>query len=246
MHNFTLLLLALLVDFLLAVSLNPVSSKPPVTKTRIRYIGVLDDYDEEETPISKVPEQAGATTTQFIPLKCEYDPCVVPKVPCSVVAAQTKCYCPGITGPDELPTAPEIKELKQGASGLVEIHWCAPQSTVSYYKIIIEGSHEQQIFSNSSRTGLVQGVMVGSRVCVLAGNNVGFSAESEISCALFEPHKSNQAPEMSWVIAGGISLLVLALVLAVVLLWRWRRGRKNASMDGEGLRNPSYTTNETL
>lgn len=246
MQNFILLMLVLSVDFLLAASVNPLPSGPPVTKTRIRYIGV--DYDDEETttPISKVPEQAGANTTQFIPRECEYDPCVVPKVPCFVTAAQTKCYCPGITGPDELPTAPEIKELKQGASGLVEVHWCAPQSTVSFYKVIIEEGHEPHIFSNSSRSGFVQGVKLGSRVCVVAENNVGLSTESETSCALFEPHKSSRVLQMSEVIAGSIGLLVLALVLAGVLLWRQRRGRKNGNMDGEGLRNPSYTTNETL
>lgn len=247
MQNVTLLLLALLVDFLLAASVNPVASQPPVTKTRIRYIGVTDeDYDEETPkPISKVPDQAGASTTKFIPRECEYDPCVVPKVPCSVIAAQTKCYCPGISGPDELPAAPEIKQLKQGTSGLVEVHWCAPQSTVSYYKVITDGQ-EPQTFNNSSRSGLVHGVNVGTRVCVVAGNNVGLSTESDTSCAHFEPHKSSRVLQMSGVIAGGIGLLVLAVVLAVVLVWRQRRGRKNGSMDGEGLRNPSYTTNETL
>lgn len=235
MQNLSLLLLALLVDFLLAASVDPLASQPPFTTIRIRYISGIYDYDDEETPkpISKGPQPAGATTTQFIPRECEYDPCAVPKVPCSVIAAQTKCYCPGITGPDELPAAPEIKELKQGASGLVEVHWCAPQSTVSHYKVITEGGHEPQVFSNLSRTGTVQGVKVGSRVCVVAGNNAGFSTESETSCALFKP-KSSQV-QMSWVIIGGISLLVLALVLAVVLLWRWRRGRKNGSVDGKGL-----------
>ncbi|KAI5097676.1 LRRN4 C-terminal-like protein [Silurus meridionalis] len=248
MQNLTLLLLALSMDFLLAASVNLLTSRPPVTKTRIRYIGVDDeDYGDEETSklTSKAPEKPGATTTQFTPQECEYDPCVVPKVPCSVIAAQTKCYCPGITGPDEWPSAPDIKELKQGESGMVEVHWCAPQSTVTFYKVITNDGNEPQIFSNSSRTGLLQGVKVGSRVCVVAGNNVGLSTSSETSCTFFQPHKSNRELEMSWVIAGVIGLL-LALVLAAVLLWRWRRGRKNGSVDGEGLRNPSYTTNETL
>lgn len=248
MQNFTLLLLAVVVDFLLAASVNLLASRPPVTKTRIRYIGVVDDYDDEETskPSSNLTEQAGATTTQFTPRECEYDPCLVPKIPCSVISAQTKCYCPGISGPDELPAPPEIKELKQGVSGLVEVHWCAPQSTVTYYKVITGDGHKPQIFSNLSRTGSVRGVQDGSRVCVVAGNNAGFSTESKTSCAIFEPHKSNRALQMSWVIAGGIGLLVLASVLAVVLLWRRRSRRKNGNVEGEGLRNPSYTTNETL
>ncbi|KAG7335256.1 hypothetical protein KOW79_001852 [Hemibagrus wyckioides] len=247
MQNITLILLALLVDFLLAASVSLSASQPPVTKTRIRYIGVdYDDENETPKPSLKVPVQAGGTTTQFTPQQCEYDPCVVPKVPCSVIAAQTKCYCPGISGPDELPAPPEIKALKQGANGLVEVHWCAPQSTVTHYKVITEEGHEPQTFSNSSRTGLVHGVTVGSRVCVVAGNKVGLSTESEASCALFEPNKTNQALKMSWIIGGGIGLLLLATGLAVVLLWRWKRGRKNGNVDGEGLRNPSYTTNETL
>ncbi|TSK87427.1 Leucine-rich repeat neuronal protein 4 [Bagarius yarrelli] len=243
MQYFSVPLLALLVDCLLAVSVNP--SRSPVTKTRIRYIEVVDDYDDEETQKPE-PKQAGATTTLFTPRQCEYDPCVVPTVPCSVVAAQTKCYCPGISGPGELPAPPEIKGLRQGESGLVEVHWCAPQSTVTYYKVITEDGHEPQIFSNLTRTGLVQGVNVGSRVCVVAGNNVGFSSDSETSCAIFEHRKADRALQMSWVIAGGIGLLLLASVLAVVLLWRWKRNRKNSNVDGEGLGNPSYTTNEIL
>ncbi|XP_062840777.1 leucine-rich repeat neuronal protein 4 [Trichomycterus rosablanca] len=247
MQNVTLLLLLLTLDLLLAVSVKLPASQLPDTNIPIRYFPEVDDYDYEETTKPSVDhDQPKASTTHFIPRECHYDPCVVPEVPCSVISAQTRCYCPGITGPDELPVAPQLKELKQGERGELEVHWCAPQSTVTHYEVVVEGgSHDPQVYSESTRVGMVQGVRVGSRVCVVAVNNAGISGESETSCARFELPESSRAALTSGVAAGGVVLLVLILVVAL-LLWRRRNSRKSGAVDGEGLKNPSYTTNGTL
>lgn len=230
----------------LTASVKP--SRPPVTKTRIQYIpdDESDYEDTTEEPNSKDNKQPWATTPYISPKGCAYDPCTVSKVPCSVIAAETKCYCPGISGPEEIPAPPRLKELKQGAFGEVEVHWCAPLSTVTEYILIVDdGSFNPPAFSESLRSGTLQEVKVGSRVCVVAVNNAGYSTKSETSCSRFEPNEHNQVALISMITAGGIGFLLLVIVVTL-LLWKWRKTIKNAMVDTEGLRNPSYTTNEML
>ncbi|XP_072549696.1 LRRN4 C-terminal-like protein [Salminus brasiliensis] len=243
--NISLFLMASLVGFLWATSESPLaSSRPPVTKTRILYVG--DDYDDETSQPSLKPGPPRLTTAHFPPQECDYDPCVVPDVPCSVLSAQTKCYCPGLTGPDQPPEPPQLQEVRQGASGEVEVHWCAPLSTVTHYKLMTgDGEDLGLVFGELSRNGTVQGLKVGSRVCVVAINDAGFSVETARSCARFELQQASQAALGSGVFAGCVGFLVL-LLLAALLLWRRKSCRKRTTSDEEGLGNPSYSTNETL
>ncbi|XP_066498771.1 LRRN4 C-terminal-like protein [Hoplias malabaricus] len=243
--NYTLFLVVFLVDFLRAASVSPLGSRPPVTKTRILYIGDDDDYEETPQPSQNVG-LTRLTTAQFPPRECEYDPCVVPDVPCSVLSAQTKCYCPGLTGPDQPPESPMLREVKPGSAGEVEVHWCAPLSRVTHYKVMTEdGEAHGSIYGEFTRNGTIKGLKAGSEVCVVAVNDAGDSIKSEKSCARFEPLKTSQLVLTSGIIAGCVGFLIL-LSLAVVLLWRRKSCRKSGTLDGEGLRNPSYTTNETL
>lgn len=244
--NLSLFLMSSLVGVVWGASVSPSASQPTVTKTRVLYVEVEDDYDERTSEPPLKPGVPRLTTAQFPPQECEYDPCVVPKVPCAVLSAQTKCYCPGLTGPDQLPEPPELRELRQGESGAVEVHWCAPLSTVTHYKLMTEDGHGLgSVFGELSRNGTLHGLKAGSRVCVVAVNDAGFSVETEKSCSRFEPQEPSQAALRAGVIAGCVGFLVL-LLLAALLLWKRRSCRKSATMDGEGLRNPSYSNSGTL
>ncbi|KAL7861111.1 hypothetical protein AOLI_G00174600 [Acnodon oligacanthus] len=244
--NFTLFLMAFMVDILWAATVSPLASQPPLTKTHIIYIGGDYDYDEETPqpkPNSSLPR---LTTARFPPQQCEYDLCVVQDLPCSELSAQTKCYCPGLTGREQIPNPPQLRELKQRASGEVEVYWCAPLSTITHYKVVLDDEEGHgPVFSESSRNATIQGLKVGSRVCVVAVNDAGFSVKNDRSCARFEPQRTSQAALMSGVIAGCVGFLVL-LSLAALLLWRRKSCKKGGTLDGEGLRNPSYSANETI
>ncbi|XP_076844624.1 LRRN4 C-terminal-like protein [Brachyhypopomus gauderio] len=247
MSNFTLFLLVFVVDFMWAASVSPLTPDIPVTKTRIFYIpDIDDDYHEETSEPPNHPRLPGETTTLFIPQECDYDPCVVHEVPCSEISTRTKCYCPGLTGPQELPLPPQLREVKQETSGEVHVHWCAPLSTVTQYRLKVEGGESlPPVFGQFSRNGTVRGLKVGSRLCVVAVNDAGFSVETETSCIRFMPQELKQGAIRAGVIAGCIGLLAL-LSLVTLLLWRRRSCRKGRSLNGDGLGNPSYTTNETL
>ncbi|KAI4883380.1 hypothetical protein NFI96_005761 [Prochilodus magdalenae] len=203
--NFTLFLMAFTVDFLWAASVRP--SQPTVTKTRIIYVG--GDYDDYEDETPKPSHNSGLprlTTARFTPQQCDYDLCVEQEVPCSVLSAQTKCYCPGLTGPEQIPEPPQLREVKEGPSGEVEVHWCAPLSTVMDYKVVAEdGGH--RFFPQVSRNGTIQGLKPGSQVCVVAINGAGASEKNERSCARFEPRQTSQAALSSGIIAGCIGFL---------------------------------------
>ncbi|XP_017565235.1 LRRN4 C-terminal-like protein [Pygocentrus nattereri] len=243
--NFTLFLMTFMVDILWAATVSPLASQPSLTKTHIIYIGGdYDDYNEETPqpkPNSSLPR---LTTARFTPQQCEYDLCVVQDVPCFELSAQTKCYCPGLTGLDQVPESPQLRELKQRASGEVEVYWCAPLSAITHYKVVMD-DEDGPVFSESSRNATIQGLKFGSRVCVVAINNAGFSVKNDRSCARFEPQQTSQAALMSGVIMGCVGFLVL-LSLAALLLWRRKSCKKAGTLDGEGLRNPSYSASETI
>lgn len=244
MPNLLLVLMASMVGFLWAATVKPSAPGPPVTKTRIHYIEV--DYEEETPQPSRNSGLPRLTTADFSPKKCDYDPCVVQDVPCSVLSAQTKCYCPGLTGPHQLPEPPRLREVKQGSSGEVEVHWCAPFSTVKHYKLVREGGQILgSLFGELSRNGTLKGLEAGTRVCVVAVNDAGDSEIGERSCALFVPHNTSQVALISGIVVGCVCVLLL-LLLAALLLWRRKYWRKNGPSGGEGLRNPSYSTAEAL
>uniref|UniRef100_A0A4W4EBN9 Uncharacterized protein n=1 Tax=Electrophorus electricus TaxID=8005 RepID=A0A4W4EBN9_ELEEL len=245
--NFILFLLIFVVDFIWAASVSPLAPDLPLRKTNIIYIPDIDeDYEDETSKPSYGPRLPWETTTHLIPQECDYDPCVVHEVSCSEISARTKCYCPGLTGPQELPLSPQLREVKQGASGEAQVHWCAPLSIVTHYKLMVEGREGlPPVFGQFSRNGTVRGVKVGSRVCVVAVNDAGFSVETEMSCTQFMPQELSQGAVRAGVIAGSVGFLAL-LSLVALLLWRQKSCQKDRSLNAEGLGNPSYTINETL
>lgn len=237
----TLLLLLYLSELIRAASVGPSLLQPPVT--RVRIIAVEDDYDDESSVTTLAPRSPGATTTRAIPRICNYDPCVVQTTPCSEISAQTGCLCPGVTGPEERPEAPELREIKLEHAGQVVVHWCAPRSTVTHYKVTLKsGEGQEQVFGEYLRNSVVPGMKVGETVCVSAVNEAGVSEES---CAQYEYPTPDHAALSAGIIAGGVGFLTL-LTLVAVLLWRRRSCRKANMSDAGGLGNPSYTNDAVL
>lgn len=236
----TFLLLLLLSESISATSVGPSVLQPPVT--RVRIIAVEDDYEEPNSATTVGPRSPRSTITHAIPHICDYDPCVAQTTPCTEISAKTGCLCPGLTGSERKPKAPELRELKLEQSGQVVVHWCAPYSTVTHYKVTLKGGDEQQqIFGEYLRNGAVPGLKFGETVCVSAENEAGVSEES---CAQYEPPKLDYAALISGVIGGVIGILVLTLV--AVFLWRRKSCRKSVMGEAGGLGNPSYTNDGVL
>ncbi|XP_073677095.1 LRRN4 C-terminal-like protein [Garra rufa] len=221
-------------------SVSPSLQQPPLT--RVRIIEVEDDYDDESSKTTLSPQPPGVTTSRVIRRPCDYDPCVVQTTPCDQLSAQTGCLCPGLTGPEERPEAPELREVKLDGSGDVFVHWCAPRSNVTYYEVTLSGGNKQMVFGENVRNRAIPGLKVGETVCVAAGNKAGLS---EKSCARYELAEHDQAYLSAGIIAGSAGFLLLLLVLAIVL-WKRRTCRKGRMGDAEGLGNPSYTNDGAL
>uniref|UniRef100_A0A671LJW2 LRRN4 C-terminal-like protein n=2 Tax=Sinocyclocheilus anshuiensis TaxID=1608454 RepID=A0A671LJW2_9TELE len=237
---FMSLLLLCVMESVCTTSVSPSLHQPPLT--RVRIIEVEDDYDEESSKTTLSPQSPGVTTSRVIRRPCDYDPCAVQMTPCEKISAQTGCLCPGLTGPEKRPEAPELREVKLDGSGEVSVHWCAPRSTVTYYEVTLKDGNKQLVFGEYLRNGAVPGLKVGETVCVAAGNKVGVS---EKSCARYEPPQPDQAALSAGIIAGSVGFLLLLSALAVIL-WRRRTCRKGRMGDAEGLGNPSYTNDGAL
>ncbi|XP_067312790.1 LRRN4 C-terminal-like protein [Pseudorasbora parva] len=192
------LLLLCVMESVRPTSVSPSLLQPPLT--RIRFIEVEDDYDDESSKTTHTPQSPGVTTTTrgSISQLCDYDPCVVQTTPCNKISAQTGCLCPGLTGPEERPKTPELREVKLDGSGEAVVHWCAPLSSVTYYNVTLNEGKELKIFREHQRNGVIPGLKIGETVCVAAGNEAGLS---EKSCARYEPPQPDQAALSAGIIA---------------------------------------------
>ncbi|XP_052010902.1 leucine-rich repeat neuronal protein 4-like [Xyrauchen texanus] len=233
-------LLLFLLETICAASVGLSLLQPPVTRVRITEV---EDYDDEVTSkMTLAPKLPSLTTTRGVPQLCDYNPCVAQTSPCIEIATHTGCLCPGLTGPEVRPGAPKLREVKLDHSGEVIVHWCAPLSNVTHYKVTLKGRQGQEwVYGEFLRNGAVPELKVGEAVCVAAVNQAGVSEEE---CAPYEPPQPDQATMSAGIIAGCIGFLVL-VSLVVVLLWR-RRCRKGSMGEGEGLGNPTYTNDGAL
>lgn len=257
-RNLTTLLLFLnLAPFLLHLVTHAASVQPPVTHKKIKYMTVLDieneyeNYDEDHsTPPDKVVP-AKTTVLRRSRQFCQYNSCLEDQEPCDQIASRTGCLCPGVSGPNLPPHAPRLKEFLTVAEGehigSIEVHWCAPSSVVSKYRVVVEKSDRAALeFSHISRRGLVGSLEPGDKVCVLALNNAGSSSPSEHSCSRYERSSNNSDSKLLiGLIGGGIALLVLIIVVAVILV-KYRACKKTKNGAGDGLGNPSFSRAGTL
>ncbi|XP_040030692.2 LRRN4 C-terminal-like protein [Gasterosteus aculeatus] len=205
-----------------------------------------DDNDNNSPPPPIVPDSA--KTTNRKPQLCHYSPCLENQEPCGQISARNGCLCPGVSGADEPPHAPRIQALqaiREGRDrGKIEVQWCAPSSVVSVYRVGIEG-REVLEFQDVSRRGLVGSLEVGTKVCVEAVNRAGSSTPSDFSCMRYYLPESSDYKVLAGVIGGGVAILVL-LIIGAVLLWKHQM-RKRAERDSaDGLGNPSYSKEGTL
>lgn len=218
-------------------------------------LGSDDFYDyEDEDSHSRPPKILASMRTPFLhrePQLCQYDSCSENQEPCALLAEATGCLCPGVSGPDEPPHAPRIETLlpvSEGKDrGKIEVQWCAPSSVVSSYRVVVEGRDGEVLeYANALRRGVVGSLEVGTKVCVEAVNDAGQSAATEFSCKRYEAPESSDQKVLTWVILGGVVILLLLFVIAGVILWKCQICRKAKRDSTDGLGNPSYSTEGTL
>lgn len=250
-----LLFLSTLSPFLHVLFSHANPTSPSVTRLQFRYVTGVDvdddynDYDEKDNPhIVKASERP--SLVHQAPQFCQYNPCKEDQEPCSVLSKNTGCICPGSSGPNEPPHPPRIQELLPvshgGDKGKVEVKWCAPLSVVSSYKVMVQGREGQALeFKDTLRRGVIGSLEAGTKVCVEAMNSAGHSTETEFSCMRYDPPKSSNYTLMLGVIGGGVALLLL-LIIGAVVSWKYQLCRKPKRDSSDGLGNPSYSTEGTL
>lgn len=219
------------------------SASPPVTHEWF-VLGT------DETDPSFGPATVKTTLLKNEPPRpCNYDPCSENQEPCTTLSAKTGCLCPGVSGADEPPHSPRISAMKSvrtgNDKGKVEIRWCAPSSLVSLYRVVIEGSEERMEFQAVERRGVIRSLEAGTKVCVEAVNKAGSSSPSNYSCLRYDPSESSDHTLLTVIIGGGIALLLLITVTAVII-WQCKKCQKANRNSADGLGNPSYSTEATL
>lgn len=257
-RNPTLLLLFLstLSPFLHLLFSHANPTSPPVTRVRFLFVTGVgsntddDEYEYEDHSPSIVKASERPALVHQGPKFCQYNPCLENQEPCSVLAKNTGCICPGTSGPYEPPHPPRIQELLPvshgGDKGKVEVKWCAPSSVVFGYKVVVQGREGQALeFKDTLRRGVIESLEAGTKVCVEAMNSAGHSTETEFSCRRYDPPKSSDHSLMLGVIGGGVALLLLVIIGAVIS-WKFQLCRKPKRDSSDGLGNPSYSTEGTL
>ncbi|XP_019934918.2 LRRN4 C-terminal-like protein [Paralichthys olivaceus] len=232
------------------------STSPPITRHRIIFMtgsddDYIDDYnDDNNSSLPEVPSSKRIPILRGQPQLCKINPCLEDQEPCPQLSVKTGCLCPGISGADEPPHSPVIQALlpvsKGDNRGKVEVQWCAPSSVVSGYRVVIEGSEGDALeYGDALRRGLVGSLEPGTKVCVEATNSAGHSSPSEFSCARYDPPKTAEHNLLVWIIGGGVALLLLITITAVIL-WKYKICQKRKRDSTDGLGNPSYSTEGTL
>ncbi|XP_023277128.1 leucine-rich repeat neuronal protein 4-like [Seriola lalandi dorsalis] len=191
-------------------------SSLPTTSGVTGTISPTDDYDQFDDPTPNSPNEVSPNGVIY--QRCKYDPCIEGQVSCAVLAASTRCLCPGATLYDVIPDTPSLRSVSWNGSQVV-IKWCAPNSYVTGYVVTVKGQ-EWQKFGMAQRSGTLGDIEHIAKVCVVAVNDIG---ASNGSCMEYHP-RDTSLPLTAGLIGGALGFLLL-LSLAV-LLWRHQRQRK--------------------
>ena len=226
------------------------STSSPVTRRRIKFLKSDFDYEVSISPPPEVVQSSNTAVLHGEPQLCQYDSCLEDQEPCLDISERTGCLCPGVSGADVPPQAPRIRVLQPISNGKdrgkVEVHWCAPSSVVSTYRVLFRDSNRQPLeFQAFLRRGSVGQLDHGEKVCIEAVNVAGHSVATEFSCQRYDPPGSSDQRLLAGVIGGGLTLLLLLIIVAVSIK-KCKSCHKVKTESADGLGNPSYTKQGTL
>lgn len=229
------------------LSAHAASTSAPVTRRRIIYVNSGFDDEDPTSPSPGLPPPSDTPVHPQEPQLCHYNPCLEDQEPCLDISERTGCLCPGISRADVPPHAPRIKVLQPISDGedrgKVEVQWCAPSSVVSKYRVVFQDSSRKPLeFPASLRKGSVGELDVGDKVCVEAVNKAGQSIPTQFSCQRYDPSGSSDQTLLAGVIGGGVTLILILIIVAVSL----KKCQKAKTDSADGLRNPSYSREGTL
>lgn len=206
---------------------------------------VLLDDDEEE-PDPDAGEEEGERRQDEA---CDYQPCRHLQTPCAELQRRSGCRCPGLSGEDAVPEPPVLRAVSETTCTSALIRWCAPSSVVRGYQIRYAaqgGSGNQSLLDGipaTARQHALHGLAPNTeyRVCVLAANAAGTSADQGGACGAFRTEPRLPPSCVALVAAAG--LLLLGCLLLAVCLCRRARARDHAPRPHTRLvayRNPAF------
>ncbi|ROL40668.1 Leucine-rich repeat neuronal protein 4 [Anabarilius grahami] len=218
-------ILLLLINFL---DLSSSSSSQNATRPR-SYSGETDDYSVLEDTSTEPPGSSSTTSEDTEHNFCDYSMCVEHQQTCAELATATGCFCPGLERVLP-PSPPTLSYLTQKDDKGVLVHWCAPTSIVTHYKVLVKDKDRVREIpvEEKKRTTVLRDVAAGALVCVVAVNKIGVSAENKQSCATFKPQHPDSGLALKLGIIGGAVGLIVLLILAL-LLWRHKKRRESSA-----------------
>ncbi|KFQ84990.1 Leucine-rich repeat neuronal protein 4, partial [Phoenicopterus ruber ruber] len=193
-------------------------SEPAPTRSLIHYV---DDYNYDE--------QSTETPVQLVYTSCDYNPCRHLQKPCSELQSASQCLCPGLSGEDEVPDPPRLREVSEVTDSSAQIRWCAPNSVVHTYELTLhaQGNEDRQfvldnIYSTARQHTLYNLLPYTTyHICVTASNKAGSSqiANQGIpvnSCTRFKTKPSYKSIFAALSAASGL-FLISTIILSVCL-----------------------------
>ncbi|NXF29802.1 LRRN4 protein, partial [Nyctibius bracteatus] len=193
-------------------------SEPASTRSLIHYI---DDYDYSE--------QSTETPVQLAYTSCDYNPCRHLQKPCSELQSASQCLCPGVSGENEVPDPPRLREVSEVTDSSAQIRWCAPNSVVHTYELMLhaQGNEDRQfvldnIYSTARQHTLYNLVPYTTyHICVTASNKAGSSHTVSQgipgnSCTRFKTKPSYKSVFAALSAASGL-FLISTIILSVCL-----------------------------
>ncbi|KFP84813.1 Leucine-rich repeat neuronal protein 4, partial [Apaloderma vittatum] len=193
-------------------------SQPASTRSLIHFV---DDYDYGDHSTDP-PVQPAYTI-------CDYNPCRHLQKPCSELQRASQCLCPGMSREDEVPDPPRLREVSEVTDSSAQIHWCAPNSVVHTYELMLHaqgGENRRSVLDNIYSTARQYTLYNLSPyttyyICVTALNKAGSSQISSQgvpgnSCTRFKTKPSYKSVFAALSAASGL-FLISTIILSVCL-----------------------------